>query len=193
MTGWEKNTVLCCAVGESGIQHPCQAGPGWRGSSHSATSDRLIHLRPSCPLPFYGIHDHTLDSKHRLTVPARARALLANGVTLTISFDKCLEVWPAEAHAQVVRRALAGMNPLTDEARALRRHFFGHTHSQDLDSAGRVMLPPNFLSHAGIDREVKVVGSDEYLELWDPAAWESQNSDLLTRAADHIASVGHPA
>jgi MraZ protein len=144
-------------------------------------------------LPFHGIHDHTLDAKNRLTVPAKARAQLSDGVTLAIGFERCLQVWPSSEHAELVKQALAGLNPFSEQARELKRFFFANTLATELDSAGRVMVSPEFAAHAGITKDVKVVGAGECLELWDADTWTGHNSDLIARAADHIASIGHPA
>ena len=144
-------------------------------------------------MPFHGIHDHTLDAKNRLTVPAKARPELAGGVTVVKGFETCLQVWPAADYTRVAQQALAGLNPLGPEARDLKRHLYGNASSVDLDAAGRVNLSRDQLEHAGLSKEVVVVGSGEYLEVWDRDAWKTQQSDLIARAADHIASVGHPA
>jgi MraZ protein len=144
-------------------------------------------------LSFNGIHDHTLDAKNRLTVPAKSRPELAGGVSLTKGFEPCLQLWPAKDYERVTRAALEGLNPLGPEARALKRHLYGNTIATELDSAGRIMVPANFLQHAGITKDVVVVGSGEYLELWDREAWSTYDADLIARAADHIATVGHPA
>jgi len=144
-------------------------------------------------LSFHGIHDHSLDAKNRLTVPAKARPELAAGVSVTKGFERCLQVWPAADYDRVTRDALAGLNPLSPQARELKRHLYGNKVSIDLDSAGRIMVPAPFLTYAGISKEVVVIGDGEYLELWDRAAWHSYDADLIPRAADHIANVGHPA
>jgi MraZ protein len=144
-------------------------------------------------LSFHGIHDHALDAKNRLTVPAKARPELAAGVSLTKGFERCLQVWPAPDYERVTREALAGLNPLGPEARDLKRHLYGNTVTTELDSAGRIMVPQPFLQYAGISKDVVVIGSGEYLELWDREAWNSYDTDLIARAADHIANVGHPA
>jgi MraZ protein len=144
-------------------------------------------------LSFTGIHDHALDAKNRLTVPAKARAELAAGVSLVKGFETCLQVWPAPDYDRVTRQALEGLNPLGPEARDLKRHLYGNSVSMDLDSAGRIMVPAPFLQHAGIKKDVVVIGSGDYLELWDREAWNSYDTDLIARAADHIANVGHPA
>ena len=144
-------------------------------------------------MAFNGIHDHTLDAKNRLTVPSKARAQLAGGVTLSIGFEKCLQVWPAPEYEALVRQALAPLNPFSPEARELKRFFHANAETMELDSAGRIMVSPKFATHANISKDVTVIGAGDYLELWDPGTWNSHNADLVTRAADHIANVGHPA
>jgi MraZ protein len=144
-------------------------------------------------LSFHGTYDLKLDAKNRLTVPAKSRPELAAGVSLTKGFERCLQVWPAPDYERVAREALKGLNPLGPEARDLKRHLYGNATATELDSAGRIMVPPNFLAHAGITKDVVVIGSGEYLELWDRDAWNSYDTDLIARAADHIANVGHPA
>jgi MraZ protein len=62
----------------------------------------------------------------------------------------------------------------------------------ELDSAGRVMLTPKFLEHAGIGREVVITGVGECLELWDRSSWEAYDTDLTARAPDLTESLGHP-
>ena len=144
-------------------------------------------------MSFHGIHDHALDAKNRLTVPAKARAGLSDGVAVTKGFEQCLQVWPAADYDRVTRDALAGLNPLSPQARDLKRHLYGNTVSTELDSAGRIMIPAPFLKHAGITKDVVVIGSGEYLELWDRETWHAYDADLIPRAAEHIANVGNPS
>jgi MraZ protein len=145
-------------------------------------------------LPFHGIHDHTLDAKNRLTVPSKARAQLANGVTLSVGLgEPCLQIWPQADHAALVQRALAQLVPFSKEERELKRFFYAYTETMELDSAGRVTVPPRLAAHAGIERDVTVVGAGDCLELWNAGSWDTNDSDLITRAAEHIQSIGHPA
>jgi MraZ protein len=144
-------------------------------------------------LPFQGNHDHSLDAKNRLTVPAKSRADLAGGVSLVKGFEQCLQVWPQPDYDRVAQQALAGINPLSPQARDLKRHLYGNAMATELDSAGRIGIPAGFLAHAGITKDVVVVGAGEYLEIWDRETWQSFDADLIARAADHIASIGHPA
>jgi MraZ protein len=159
------------------------------GSTGSPQSPRPT----TCALPFHGIHDHTLDAKNRLTVPARFRSELSSGVVLAKGFETCLQLYPASTYDEIARTAMAGVNPLSPQARELNRHLYGNTLPTELDGAGRIMLPAPFLQYAGISKEAVIIGAGTCLEIWDREAWQRYDTDLIPRAADHIANVGHPA
>jgi MraZ protein len=142
---------------------------------------------------FHGTFEHTLDTKKRLTVPAKFRAALSGRVFLVRGPDPCISVYPEETYTAMADQALRGLNPLSPQAKELKRILFGNATDVELDSAGRVMLTPRQLEHAGIDRDVVVTGAGDCLELWDRSAWEDYDRDLTARAPELTASLGHPA
>ena len=107
--------------------------------------------------------------------------------------DRCISVYPEPTYSAMTSAALAGLNPMSPEAREMRRVLHGNAVDVELDTAGRVMLPPAHRSFAGIDRQVMIVGTGEALELWDRSGWEAYDRDLTQRAPDLTASLGHPA
>ena len=144
-------------------------------------------------MAFNGNFEHTLDAKHRLTVPSKFRTQLAGPVFLVKGVDRCISVYPESVYSAMTEAALAGLNPFSPEARELRRFFHGNAADVELDSAGRVMLPASHREHAGIDRQVMIVGAGDCLELWDQEAWKAYDSDLTARAPDLTSALGHPA
>jgi MraZ protein len=144
-------------------------------------------------LAFNGNFEHTLDAKHRLTVPSKFRAQLAGSVFLVKGVDRCISVYPEQTYSAMTAAALARLNPFSPEGRELRRFFHGNAADVELDTAGRVMLPPGHRGHAGIDRQVMIVGAGDSLELWDLDAWQDYDTDLTARAAELTSSLGHPA
>ena len=44
-----------------------------------------------------GEHEHTIDDKNRLTLPAKFRQAFADGVVLTRGMDGCLYAYPRRA------------------------------------------------------------------------------------------------
>jgi MraZ protein len=136
---------------------------------------------------FRGTFDYTLDAKNRLTVPARFRAALADGVVMAKSTEPCVQLWVPNDYEAYTSSVLASLNPASPDARKLRRFFAANSHDTELDSAGRVMFPPFLLEHASLRREVVVTGADHCLEVWDRAAWRAYN-DALATEADEITS-----
>ena len=92
-------------------------------------------------MAFHGNFEHTLDAKNRLTVPSKFRAQLAGKVFLVKGFERCISVYPEPTYSAMTSAALAGLNPISPEARELRRLLYGNAVDVELDSAGRVMLP----------------------------------------------------
>ena len=133
-----------------------------------------------------GEYDHTLDDKNRLTLPARFRQAMAGGVVLTRGLDACVYGFAAEDWLRLVESNLAGLNPLSKESRMIERFFYTGAIEAKPDKQGRVMLPPTLLQHAGLGREVVVVGMRDRVEIWARAAWRTQLKEVMG-SAEHVA------
>ena len=48
------------------------------------------------------------------------------------------------------------------------------------------MVPPTLLEHAGLGREVVVIGMRGRIEIWDRAAWRTQLKEVM-EGAEHVA------
>ena len=144
-------------------------------------------------MAFRGHFDYSLDAKNRLTVPPKFRAPFSEGLVLAQSLDPCIEVWAPPAFESYTGTALAGLNPMSPDYRALSRYYAGHSFDAELDGAGRVMLRPALLTHAGIEREVVVVGNDDHLEVWDRGRWVDHQRELASRASKVAEGLGHPS
>jgi MraZ protein len=150
-------------------------------------------------IAFRGSFEHALDSKHRLTIPAKFRAMLAGGVVLAASPEttaqapRSIAIWTPDGYDAYTSAALSGVSPLSPNVRDLRRFFFNYSHDTELDSANRVMIPPMLMDYAALDKEVVVTGSGECLEVFDRARYGAYSEDVLIRVPDIAASLGHTA
>ena len=133
---------------------------------------------------FIGTYEHTIDDKSRLTLPARFRDALAGGVVLTRGLDVCLDVYARDAFETLVEEQLAPLNPLSKEARDLKRFFFAAAAAAELDTQGRVLVPPALYRHAKLGREVVVAGVHDHLEIWDRGAWAARVTTVEGSADD---------
>jgi MraZ protein len=132
-----------------------------------------------------GEHDHTLDDKNRLTLPAKLRDQLGDGVVVTRGMDGCLYAYRADEFDRLADR-IRGLDPLSRESRVMQRHFFSGAARTELDRQGRVVLPPVLLAEAGIEREVTIAGVYDHLEIWDRAAWREHLREV-EGSAEHVA------
>ncbi len=133
---------------------------------------------------FFGEHEHTIDDKNRLTLPARFRTAFAGGVVLTRGLDTCLDVYTRTDWDALVEARLAPLDPFSREARELKRFFFSAAADAELDRQGRVLVPPALVRHAGLGREVVVAGVHDHLEIWDRKAWAAHVNDVEGSADD---------
>jgi MraZ protein len=130
-----------------------------------------------------GEHDHTLDDKNRLTLPAKLREGFGDGVVVTRGMDGCLYVYAAEDWRGTADRIRA-LDSLSRESRMMQRHFFSGAVRADLDKQGRMVLPASLLEGAGISRDVTVAGVYDHLEIWDRAKWRVHLHEVEGSAED---------
>jgi transcriptional regulator MraZ len=142
-------------------------------------------------VPFRGTYDHTLDAKNRLTVPARYRAALAEGVVLATPVDlkPCVGLWRPDDYASYSARALADLPPLSPKLTELQRFFYAESKDDKLDGAGRIMVPGFLAKKAKLEREVVIAGVGDHLELWSTDAWNEYRPALLSGVAEITAHV----
>jgi MraZ protein len=131
-----------------------------------------------------GEHEHTIDDKNRLTLPARFRAAFADGVVLTRGMDGCLYAYRRDDWDKLVDTRLADLDPLSKEGRRMQRFFFSGATEAELDKQGRVMIPAALIKHGGLGRNVVVAGVRDHLEIWDRAAWRKELTEVEGSAED---------
>jgi MraZ protein len=138
---------------------------------------------------FRGLYEHSLDSKDRLTVPARFRSALADGVVLSKGLDPCVDLYTPEAFDGVSDTYLAPHSPFSADARKMRRRFHGGSFDEKLDSAGRVRLPKNLIEHAELNGPCVIVGAGDNLEIWNAEKWSSHEAELDAAAVEIAESL----
>jgi MraZ protein len=141
-------------------------------------------------LAFHGQHEHSLDSKDRLTIPARFRTALADGVILVKGLDPCVEVYPVQEFARFEEREVADFSTFSRDQRRMRRRIYAHSVDEKLDSAGRIRVPRNLIEHAGLTGPCVIVGIGDFLEIWSPAAWGTEDAEVDAKANEIAEGLG---
>ena len=140
---------------------------------------------------FGGVANLNLDSKGRLSVPAKHREALlsqcSGKLVVTVDPSQCLLLYPL-ANWLPVRDKLNALPAFNLQARALQRLILGHAEEIDMDTAGRILLSPMLRQFAGLERSVCLVGLGSKFELWDENRWQAQTAAALAMPAEAIAA-----
>ena len=132
---------------------------------------------------FRGENKVTLDAKGRLAMPTRYREGLvadaAGQLIVTVDHaERCLLIY-ALPDWEEIERKLSKLPALDPVARSLQRLLIGHASDVELDSAGRVLIPPNLRDYAALTRDVVLSGQGTRFELWDEALWSAQRDTSI--------------
>jgi MraZ protein len=118
----------------------------------------------------FGTFRQKLDDKGRIILPAKARADLAAGTFLTAGQDRCVFLF-SQSQFDAYRAAKAQDSPPGMPAMAFDRVLFSSVVTQEVDKQGRITIPPDLRSYAGLDRDLAVIGLESRMEIWDAEAW----------------------
>ena len=122
---------------------------------------------------FVGKYEHSLDSKGRVIIPAKFRPQFERGGYLTQHSEGCLALWtPGE-----FERQMEGMQERAASGRADRnraRLWASNSAEVEIDRQGRMAIPANLRTFAGLDADVLVHGAIDRVELWNPSAWNEK-------------------
>jgi MraZ protein len=123
---------------------------------------------------FLGEFGHSLDSKGRITIPAKFRDQLAPGLVVTRSpMDRCLLLMPQSKWDEVAAKISA--LPLADHRSALlRRAIFSAAEDLKPDKQGRILMSQRLREYAQIDTELVIAGVNTFVELWNPQLWDEK-------------------
>jgi MraZ protein len=124
---------------------------------------------------FLGRHEHIIDAKSRLTIPAKFRGELASGAVLTKGMDRCLFLFPM-AEFETLAARIRELPITQEQAREFRRQMFADASADIPDKQGRIIVPPYLREYAGVDNQVVIIGLDTYIEIWPADAWKARES-----------------
>jgi MraZ protein len=141
---------------------------------------------------FLGDHQHTLDAKGRVSLPAKFRAEMTGKLVIAKGFEDCLYVYSADEYNRFVQELLA-TEDFDPRQRRIRRFFTSGAVEAELDSAGRISLPPVLREYAGLKKDVAVTGNGNRIEIWDAEHWAEYNGEdegSIENLAKELAEAG---
>ena len=119
------------------------------------------------------------DAKGRVFLPSTFRKQLERaGVTRLIlrpdPFQRCLVLY-TEAHwNEMLDEMRSRLNAWNGTHRAVMRQFVADAEEVEPDGNGRLLLTKRKMLYAGIEQEVRFLGVDDRIEIWDRATCEAE-------------------
>ncbi|SIT00096.1 MraZ protein [Alicyclobacillus vulcanalis] len=123
-----------------------------------------------------GEYEHSLDSKGRLTIPAKFREGLGDSFIVTRGLDQCLFAYPLDEW-RTLEQKLKSLPMTRSDARAFVRFFFSGASECEVDKQGRILLPPKLREYAKLEKECTLIGVSNRVEIWNTGVWEHYSSD----------------
>ncbi len=121
---------------------------------------------------FMGEYHPSLDEKGRMAVPIKLRKAfgedaIINKLIVTYGFEKYIMAYREEDWAEFVKKRLISATESGGQNAMMVRYFVGGAFDCELDKQGRIIIPPHLKEHAGIKKEVTVLGLYNRIEIWD--------------------------
>lgn len=145
---------------------------------------------------FVGQYDYKLDSKGRVVIPSKFRESLRTEeekglyVTQSTADDSktggkttFLQLYPESAWEQRTREVVEKARKQKNAEWYLRKMAWDADFCS-LDKQWRINLPQRLIESAGLDREVKVAGVVNWMEIWDRNTWDRVNQNLDRKAPE---------
>ncbi|HUQ96543.1 MAG TPA: division/cell wall cluster transcriptional repressor MraZ [Chitinophagaceae bacterium] len=118
---------------------------------------------------FLGEFEATLDPKGRFLLPAGFKRQIPEGentrFVINRGFEKCLSLYPM-ASWQPLYDQISTLNDFDPKVREFRRYFLNGATEVELDSAGRLLLPPNLKEYAGLEKDIVLASAIDKIEIW---------------------------
>lgn len=142
----------------------------------SLTSKFLFYIK-DVRMRFVGSIEAKADSKGRVFLPAAFRKLLQaageEGLILRKDiFQPCLVLYPESVWNEQLNLLRARLNRWNPQHQQLFRQFVSDVEQLTLDANGRLLVPRRYLRMADIEQDVKFIGMDDTIELWNNADTE---------------------
>lgn len=133
---------------------------------------------------FMGEYNCKIDSKGRITFPAKLREQLeGQNFVITRGLDKCIDLFPIDKWNEKMKK-LENIKTTDIKQRTYVRFLLSAATELDFDAQGRINIPQSLKTYSELEKEVVVIGQNGRMEIWSKSRWDSFMSDSLENIAD---------
>ena len=99
-------------------------------------------------------------------------------------FQPCLEMYPMKEWDALMLK-MGELNRFNRKNNDFIRRFTAGVKTLELDATGRLLIPKDLLSYAGMDKDLVISSAINIVEIWDKNKYEQ----AITDAADDFANL----
>ena len=134
-----------------------------------------------------GEYLHTLDTKKRLSLPAKFRKEVGRKVVVTRGLDSCLFMFPLKAWEKIAEK-ISNLPVGQADTRGMSRFILAGAVETEVDSAGRILIPDFLKDFADLRSRVVLAGVSDRIEIWNEKTWEEYKR-RIEKGADQMAQT----
>ncbi|WP_299164090.1 division/cell wall cluster transcriptional repressor MraZ [uncultured Eudoraea sp.] len=140
-------------------------------------------------ISFIGTYDCKADVKGRIMIPVTLKNQMApvlnKGFVIKRSvFQPCLELYPMDEWNLLMEK-MNKKNRFKKKNNDFIRRFSAGVKPIEIDGTGRLLIPKNLVSIAGIGKEVVLSSAINIIEIWDKDSYEK----VIDETAENFAEL----
>ena len=140
-------------------------------------------------ISFIGTYECKADIKGRVMIPVALKnqivPVLADGFVIKRSvFQSCLELYPM-AEWNILMEKMNKKNRFVEKNNDFIRRFYAGVKIVEVDATGRLLIPKNLMSIAGISKEVVLSSAINIVEIWDKDSYEK----VIDKTVENFAAL----
>ena len=140
-----------------------------------------------------GEYRNSLDDKGRLLVPARLRSSIeGSSLVLTRGVESCLWAFLPDQWQEIASRLSDSTSLFQKRARIIKRRIIAPAQELEIDKAGRIHIPPSLREYGMLEKDVVLLGLEDYIEIWDEGRYRDdmeENEDEFLAAAEELGKI----
>lgn len=140
-----------------------------------------------------GEYTHTIDDKNRMSLPVKFRKEMGKKIIITPGLDQCLFIFTLKEWSKVSKRLSNSefdLSFLQADKRSFNRFMFGRAAEVEVDSIGRILLPPFLKERINLKNQAVVIGVEDRVEVWNTEAWSKYKEDIEKRSGELAEKLG---
>ena len=141
-------------------------------------------------MAYIGEFQHQLDARNRVTVPSSWR-VAGDEDNYYLAWphpEGYIVVYPPEMREQLLEKAKT-IRQSDARGQAMLQRLFGAGFTFGCDKQGRILLPDALRAHAGIGKQVSMIGVGHFFQIWDTAK-RDQKKDEDFNLLEAMAEMG---